>query len=259
MHTSLIVVDEPVIRELLSASFRSAGFHVVTADHPDDARRLAARVRPDVVLIDIDPYPPEALAPPLEWTGPDASGAVRIPTLMLTERPDTRCGARGERCGASQCVSKPVRARELVMAAVRLVRRSSFRLLDARWSGTVRQGPIELDLDRFTMTVEHDGRRIPFGLGPTVIRIMAQLMREPGAVCSREELLARVWSDGASVTPRTVDQNIRRIRAALREVGLADSILTVNGQGYSFVPPGAGYAPDDTGPDRCNEGVTRPA
>jgi DNA-binding response OmpR family regulator len=276
MKTSLIVVDDPVILGVLSASLGSAGFHVVATDRLDDARELAARVRPDIVLIDIDPYPPEALVAALDWKASGPGDAGRVPTLMLTERPDERCGVRGALCGAALCVAKPFRPRELVMAAVRLVRRSSFRLVDVRWSGAVRQGPIELDLDLFTMTVDHDGRRIPFGLGPTVTRILAQLMRRPGAVCSRDELLAQVWSDGAAVTPRTVDQNIRRIRAALREVGLADAILTVGGQGYSFVLPTEGGAHQDPrasraeartaacvprgeGADRCNEPVTGPA
>jgi two-component system OmpR family response regulator len=251
MNTSLIVVDDPVIRGVLSASLTRAGFHVVAAERLDEARGLMARVRPDIVLIDIDPYPPETLETALGWTGSDSGSAVRIPTLMLTARPDVRCGPRGGLCGASQCVPKPFRPSELVMAAVRLVRRSSFRLVDAQWSGTLRRGPIELDLDGFTMTVHHDGRRVPFGLGPTVTRIMAQLMRQPGAVCSREELLAQVWSDAAAVTPRTVDQNIRRIRAALHKVGLSDTIHTVGGQGYSFVMPAERS-------DHCSDPVTRP-
>lgn len=96
-----------------------------------------------------------------------------------------------------------------------------------------------LDLDRFTLTVSLEDRRLPFGLGPTVTRLMAQLMQQPGAVCSREELLAQVWPNDETVTARTIDQNVRRLRAILRQVNLAQSIHTVEGQGYSFVLPTA--------------------
>ncbi|MCU0624321.1 MAG: response regulator transcription factor [Gemmatimonadaceae bacterium] len=238
MNTALVVLDDPVVRDLLNASLRGCGFHPVAARDLDEAHRLAVQVRPDVVLVDVDRFPPDAHPARLDWARPPNGGPARVPTIMLTAHPDTVCGPRGERCGGSHCAPKPFRASDLVMTAVRLTRRANARRLDVRWSGTIRRGPIELDMDRFTMSVDVDGRRVPFGLGPTVTRLMAQLMREPGAVCSREELLATVWPDDATVTPRTVDQNVRRIRASLRSVGLDDTIATVHGQGYSFVEPG---------------------
>jgi DNA-binding response OmpR family regulator len=243
MHTALVVIDDHVVGDVLMANFRAAGFHPVCASDLDEARRLVLQFRPDIVVVDIDRYPPESVLTQLEWAGPDCRRPTPLPTIMLTASPLELCGPRGERCGTAYCSPKPFRPKELVMTAVRLVRRANARLADARWSGVIRRGPVELDLDRFTMTVHLPDRRVPFGLGPTVTRLMAQLMRRPGTVCAREELLAQVWPNDTSVTARTIDQNIRRLRATLRQVDLADSILTVEGQGYSFVLPPAPPGP----------------
>jgi len=237
MNTALLVIDDPVVADVLTASLRMAGFHPVAATSLDAARLLTVQVRPDVLLIDIDRYPPGEVGAGLGWNDPSSPLANRVPTIMITADPDSRCGPKGESCGGTHCARKPVRPRDLATTAARLVRRSSARLADVRWTGVVRAGPIELDLDRFTMTVQHAGRRVPFGIGPTVARILSHLMQRPGTVCSREDLLARAWPDDNTVTSRTVDQNIRRLRATLDKAGLADCIRTVAGEGYSLVVP----------------------
>jgi len=241
MKTALVFLEDPVVAGVLAASLRQAGFYPVVAGSLSDAQRLVGQVDPDVVVVDIDGHDPDAVARMFARPGQGAR-AVQRPTIMVGSHPAHHCGPRGERCGDALCEPKPFNPRDLVMKAVRLVRRSSARLVDARWSGSMRRGPIELDLDRFTMSVEVAGRTVPFGLGPTVTRLMARLMERPGAVCAREELLAQVWPDDPSVTPRTVDQNIRRIRSALQSVGLTDAIRTVQGQGYSFLLPASADA-----------------
>jgi DNA-binding response OmpR family regulator len=244
MNTALLVIDDPVVADVLTASLRTAGFHPVAATSLDAARILTAQVRPDVLLVDIDRYPSARIAEELGWNDPSSPPAERVPTIMLTAHPEISCGSHGERCGGTHCARKPVRPRDLATAAARLVRRSSARLIDARWSGVLKAGPIELDLDRFTMTVQCADRRLPFGLGPTVARILCHLMQRPGAVFSREELLAQAWPDDNAVTPRTVDQNIRRLRATLGKAGLADCVRTVAGEGYSLVIPASSRQDD---------------
>jgi DNA-binding response OmpR family regulator len=247
MHTALVVIDDHVVGEMLMANFRTAGFHPVSASDLDEAHRLALQFRPDVMIVDIDRFAPETVIQRFELPDAEGRGPTRVPTIMLTANPTVHCGPRGERCGAAYCSAKPFRPKDLVVKAVRLVRRTNARQTDARWSGVIRRGPVALDLDRFTMTVQLQDRRVPFGLGPTVTRLMAQLMKRPGTVCAREELLAQVWPNDTSVTARTIDQNIRRLRTTLRQVNLAESIHTVEGQGYSFVLPPAHPNPHDRG------------
>jgi len=251
MNTALVIIDDHIVVEMLLASFRTAGFHPVAASDLDEAHRIALQVRPDIVVVDIDRYAPQAVMKRFESASSDGRRPTQVPTIMLTARPGDLCGPGGERCGAATCSAKPIRPKDLVATAVRLLRRVNARLTDVRWSGVIRRGPMELDLDRFTITVSLQDRRVPFGLGPTVTRIMAQLMERPGVVCGREELLAQVWPNDRTVTVRTIDQNIRRLRATLHQVNLAESIHTVAGQGYSFVlPPASSPAlvRDDAGP-----------
>jgi len=244
MNTVLVVIDDPIVVELLMVSFRAAGFHPVSAKDLDEARRITEQVRPDIVVVDIDRHAPQAVMACFGSSGPDGRRATMAPTIMLTARPAELCGPRGERCGGASCSAKPIRPKDLVATAVRLLRRVNDKPSDVRWSGVIRRGPIELDLDRLTMTVSLHDRRVPFALGPTVTRLMAQLMQRPGEVCDRDELLAQVWPNDETVTVRTIDQNIRRLRSTLRQVNLAESIHTVAGQGYSFVlPPASPVAP----------------
>jgi DNA-binding response OmpR family regulator len=237
MHTALVIIEDCIVVDMLMASFRAAGFHPVSASDLDEAHRIALQFRPDVLVVDIDLYHPQAVMRCFDSAVSDGGRPTPVPTIMLTSKPADLCGERGARCGAAVCSPKPIRPKELVMTSVRLVRRANARLTDARWSGVIRRGPMTLDLDRFTLTLSLEDRRVPFGLGPTVTRLMAQLMQQPGAVCSREELLARVWPNDETVTARTIDQNVRRLRAILRKVDLAQSIHTVEGQGYSLVLP----------------------
>jgi len=233
MKTVLVLLDDPVVNEVLAATFRHAGFHPVSAVTLADAERVARQLEPDLLLVDADAHDPVRVG--ALFDRPERGGGVRrVPVIRVCSRPGPHCGAG---CTGVPCEPKPLRSRELVMKAVRMVRRSSARVVDVRWMGTLRRGPIELDLDRFTMTVDVGGRTVPFGLGPTVSRLMARLMDRPGVACGREELLAQVWPDDRSVTPRTVDQNVRRIRSALRTVGMEDAIRTIPGHGYGFVVP----------------------
>jgi DNA-binding response OmpR family regulator len=239
MDTALVVIDDPVVEQVLTASLRSAAFYPVAAADLDGALRVALQFRPDVIIVDVDRYPPEVFAKEFAGSCPQGRRSAAVPMIMLTSDPAIRFGAGLERCLTTHCSAKPVRPKDIVSTAIRLVRRSNARLRDTRWSGVIRRGPIELDLDRFTMTVDLDDRRLPLGLGPTATRLMARLMQRPGTVCGRDELLAQVWPNDATVTARTVDQNIHRLRVTLRRVDLADAIHTVEGHGYSFVLPPA--------------------
>ena len=71
-----------------------------------------------------------------------------------------------------------------------------------------------------------------------IMETAAFLMAHPERVYSREQLLERVRSGAADVEPRTVDVQIRRLRAALEPAGVADMIETVRGSGYRFSPQG---------------------
>lgn len=71
-------------------------------------------------------------------------------------------------------------------------------------------------------------------LPPIERRLLQCLMSGAERVLSREQILAAVWGDGSGVDPRTVDQNIRRLRRELSQAGAGELIRTVRGVGYRF-------------------------
>jgi len=74
-------------------------------------------------------------------------------------------------------------------------------------------------------------------LGPTEFRLLRHLLRYPGRVFSREQLLDAVWGHDVYVEPRTVDVHIRRLRKALNANGDADIVRTVRSAGYALDHP----------------------
>jgi len=90
----------------------------------------------------------------------------------------------------------------------------------------------DIVLDRDTMRVKRAGEAVT--LGPTEFRLLEVLVKRPGRVYSREQLLDQVWGQGIYVEARTVDVHIGRLRKALNKGGLADPIRTVRASGYAL-------------------------
>ncbi|MNL70153.1 Phosphate regulon transcriptional regulatory protein PhoB [compost metagenome] len=90
----------------------------------------------------------------------------------------------------------------------------------------------DLELDRTTHRVRRANRDVH--LGPTEYRLLEYLMRHPGRVYSREQLLDGVWGNDVYVDERTVDVHIGRLRRAINRGKETDPIRTVRGAGYAF-------------------------
>lgn len=229
-RTILVVVEEPSIRELLSANLRSAGFFPVLAASSLDGRRLVGEVQPDVVLIDIDSDATADGSFATELRQGD--GLDGVPTVMVTSRIDTACGALREVCGATLCIGKPYAPRDLVGRIVQQLRpaRASARKRAPRRS--LRIGPLELDAGRQAATMHRNGLEEGVGLGPVELKVLRCLMEHPDRIQTRAEIVRDVWGAEHAVDERTVDQYVKRLRATLEPIGAAGMIKTVRGYGY---------------------------
>lgn len=221
-RTALVVVGDAVIRELLMAHLRDAGFVPVPAASAAEARRLAGDVLPDVLLIDPD-------GPQTADLSFCADLADDVLVVMLTQRADLIAAEAGALIARKPCVP-----RELVAQILRrlALRRTAARPADA--ADVLRVGPIEVDVDRHLITVRGDEGIVPLDLAPIELRLLQCLMTRADRALSREQILRTVWGDGSDVDPRTVDQNIRRLRRELASAGAGDLIRTVRGVGYRF-------------------------
>lgn len=224
MASILIVEDESDLRELMRYNLEAEGFKVVTAESGDEAVEAIRDGVPDLILLD--------------WMLPGMSGielcrrwrsreeTQRTPIIMITARGEEEERVRGLATGADDYVVKPFSMPELNARIQALLRRASPLLV----ATTLKAG--ELELDRQSHRVRRSGRDLH--LGPTEYRLLEFLMRSPGRVYSREQLLDGVWGNDVYVDERTVDVHVGRLRKAINRGREADPIRTVRGSGYAF-------------------------
>ena len=220
----LIVEDEADLVTMLRYNLEAEGFRVRAATSGDEALETMREGLPDLILLD--------------WMLPGLSGielcrrwrsreeTSRIPIIMITARGEEEERVRGLATGADDYVVKPFSIPELLARIHALLRRSSPQLV----TSVLRAGDIELD--RTSHRVRRAGREVH--LGPTEYRLLEYLMRHPGRVYSREQLLDGVWGNDVYVDERTVDVHIGRLRRAINRGRETDPIRTVRGAGYAF-------------------------
>lgn len=220
----LIVEDEAALLLLLRYNLEKEGYAVETIERGDEAEVRLREEQPDLLILD--------------WMLPGLSGielcrrlrswprTKTLPIIMLTARGEEEARLRGLATGADDYVVKPFSLPELLARIRALLRRSRPEAIAAR----LRAGDIELDRETHRA---HRGPR-QLRLGPTEFKLLEFLMRAPGRVYSRAQLLDGVWGRDVFVDERTVDVHVGRLRKALNRGRQADPIRTVRGTGYSF-------------------------
>jgi two-component system phosphate regulon response regulator PhoB len=220
----LVVEDEEALATLLHYNLTREGYDVEIASDGEEALRRIEEQEPDLAILD--------------WMLPKVSGIEvcrrlrarpstrNLPVLMLTARAEESDRIRGLDTGADDYIVKPFSTAEL-LARVRAVLR---RIRPALVEDESQLG--DLRLDRAARRVFRGDKEIR--LGPTEFRLLDHLIRNPGRVFSREQLLIAVWGSDSMVELRTVDVHVGRLRRALNEYGQGDMIRTVRSAGYSL-------------------------
>ncbi len=219
----LVVDDEPDILELVRFNLAQAGLEVETAATAEQALAALRRSPPDLVVLDL-------MLP--DRPGTDVCREIRrdpslngVAVIMLTARGEEVDRVVGFELGADDYVSKPFSVRELVLRVKAVLRRGTPA--DPA-GGVLERGSLRLDAERHRCSVE--GRELE--LTPKEFALLGALMRRPGRVLSREQLLDEAWGSEINVTLRTIDTHMKRLREKLDDA--ADLIDTVRGVGYRF-------------------------
>lgn len=222
--TILIVEDEADLRELIRYNLEAEGFRVVSAESGDEAVERIRESVPDLILLDWMLPGLSGIELTRRWRSRDET--ARVPIIMVTARGEEEERVRGLATGADDYIVKPFSMPELVARTQALLRRSSPQLV----TSILKAG--DLELDRQSHRVRRAGRDLH--LGPTEYRLLEYLMRHPGRVYSREQLLDGVWGNDVYVDERTVDVHVGRLRKAINRGREQDPIRTVRGAGYAF-------------------------
>ncbi|MBA3287627.1 MAG: response regulator transcription factor [Acidimicrobiia bacterium] len=220
----LVVEDDPVVGSMVARHLAHAGFTPEIVSDGVTALAKAMRSRPDLVVLDLS-------LPSMD--GMEVLRHLRHeldpPVIALTARAADADRIAGLRAGADDYITKPFHPVELVERVRAVLRRRSPNTVD-REPLTV--GPVTVhERER---RVEVDGREVT--MTALEFDLLAFLMRHPGEVFRREELLERVWGFTYGDTA-TVTVHVGRLRARIGDDPATPRlIVTVWGVGYSFDP-----------------------
>jgi DNA-binding response OmpR family regulator len=215
----LIVEDEAAIADVMRLNLAKAGYGVHVERDGEAGLAAVTKLRPAAVILDVGLPGIDGievcrrLRTERDWT----------PVLFVTARDDEVDRIVGLELGADDYVTKPFSPRELVARVTSVLRRSQGvpDASPASEVGQVRLEPRERRVFAGAAEVE---------LTATEFDLLAYLMRRPGRVFSREQLISEVWGYSSIAGGRTVDVHIAQLRSKL---GAASPIRTVRGVGYS--------------------------
>ena len=219
MPTVLLVEDETTLLNLVTQHLTSEGFNVIPNTNGDTALELARQEHPDVCVFDV-------MLP-----GMDGLSLCRIlrkesevPIILLTARGAEIDRVIGLESGADDYIVKPFSLPELV-ARLRAALRRAPKLHGERLACG------EVSLDLVSRRVYSEDREVK--LSHKEFELLATLMRNKGAVLSREFLITQVWGYDFDGDPRTVDVHVRWLREKLeKDPSHPLRLQTVRGVGY---------------------------
>ena len=229
----LVVEDEPAIADVLRLNLRAAGYGVEVVGDGGEALRATHSLRPSAIVLDIG-------LPTLD--GIEVCRRLRAdgdwtPVLFVTARDDEVDRILGLELGADDYLTKPFSPRELVARVGSVLRRTRG---EGAAPDLLRHGALTVNLSSHEVQVHG----VEIALTATEFDLLAHLMRRPGIVFTREQLLSEVWGYASSAGGRTVDVHVAQVRAKL---GDASPIRTVRSVGYAAeraTPPATGQPPE---------------
>jgi DNA-binding response OmpR family regulator len=162
------------------------------------------------------------------------SETQNLPIILLTARGEETDRVRGLTTGADDYVTKPFSLRELSARIRALFRRSEATVATGAPPTIVDLGRVQADLGGHRLL--RDGEVLP--IKPKAFELLAFLLRNPGQVFTRDQLLEKVWGYDYAGETRTVDVHVHWLRSQIEEdPGQPAFIHTVRGVGYVFRRP----------------------
>ena len=221
LHRVLVVDDDADIVEMLEYNLTKEGYDVRTATDGRKAIELAMVYLPELVLLDI-------MMPHMDGieTGRQLRDVVELRqtyVIYLTARSEEYSEVAAFDIGADDYITKPIKPRALMSRINALFRR------EAQKSDPGEQIAIaDLLINRKNYSVSQNDKSVI--LPKKEFELLFFLAQHPNKVCSREELLQKIWGADIYVLERTVDVHIRKLREKIGDA----HIRTLKGVGYMF-------------------------
>lgn len=221
----LIIEDEKSIRDMLRFSLANEAFDLVEAENVKQAKLCLGKSLPDIILLD--------------WMLPEQSGLDfiawlklqdnlnTIPIIMLTAKAEEENKVMGLTKGADDYITKPFSPKELIARIKAVLRRSSSVVTP---DSKIIFKELVLNTEKNQLSINKQA--IPLTL--IEYKLLKHFMRNPNKICTRENLITKVWGINTYIDERTVDATLKRLRSKLKPFGYNNIIKTVRGVGYQF-------------------------
>ena len=224
MPKILVVDDEKTIVKGIKFNLENEGYQVETGFDGQEAVDKARAGQFDLIILDL-------MMPKID--GLQACMSIRefsnVPIIMLTARGEDADKIIGFECGADDYITKPFNILEVKARIRALLRRSAQTAQQEKSASRLARGSIVIDTDE--RAAWKDG--VPVDLTAKEFDLIELLLRNPGRVYSRENLLNQVWGYEYIGEYRTVDVHVRRLREKLEpDPANPEYILTKWGVGY---------------------------
>jgi len=224
VRSILVVEDEMSIARVIRDYLEHAGFEVTVTGDGDAAVSSARGSRPDLVILDLGLPGRDGL---------DVARELRrtstVPIVMLTARGDEADRVAGLELGADDYVVKPFSPKELVARVRAVLRRTDAAATTG--AEVLRVADLEVDVPRMRVSVGGQ----PVEVTPTEFQLLATLVRQPGRVFTRGQLLDAIHGVSIESYERAIDAHVKNVRRKIEpHPGRPRYLLTVRGVGYRF-------------------------
>jgi DNA-binding response OmpR family regulator len=224
--TILAVDDEPKILTAVAAFLESRNFTVLTSENGRRALELFNQNNVSLVILDL-------MLPDI--SGEEVCAAIRkksrVPIIMLTAKTDEASHLHGIGLGADDYLTKPFSLKVLAAHAEAILRRTAGDLVPLTVKNSWRDGDLAADFEK--NTIRKKGQAV--SLTPSEYKILSALVKYPGKVFSRDELVALVSGEDFDGYDRAIDNHIKNLRQKIEDDSKSPVyVVTVRGLGYKF-------------------------
>lgn len=224
----LIVDDEETLCEVLKINLENEGYDVDIAFSAEQALTLNLQ---DYSLILLDIMMGEISGIKMAKMLKADVNTANIPIIFCTAKDTEDDMIMGLNIGADDYIMKPYTVRNVIARVKSVLRRTAGNKevkSVAEKPNVLQVNGLKLDLEFKRCTVDE----VEVKMARKEFELLAYLISHRGKICSREEILSKVWSDEVVVLDRTIDVNITRVRSKIGEYG--SYIVTRSGFGYGF-------------------------
>lgn len=224
----LIVDDEETLCEVLKLNLEIEGYDVDVAFSAEQALQMDLKGY-SLILLDIMMGEISGIKMARMLKADPAT--ANVPIIFCTAKDTEDDMVMGLNLGADDYITKPYTLRNVIARVKSVLRRASVAKSEpavSSASSVLEVEGLKLDMEFKKCTI--DGAEVK--LTRKEFELLAYLIQHRGKICSREQILSRVWSDEVIVLDRTIDVNITRLRSKIGPYG--SYIVTRSGFGYGF-------------------------